>query len=405
MKKLRALAVLLVLGGAAAFGWYTYGQPEAATAPTTATVTRGTVEETVLASGNLQASAIVSVGAQVSGRIDTLAVKLGDTVKAGDLIAQIDSLDQENAVKTAEASLANAQAQLRAQQATVTLAQQAMDRAAQLATQKLASQADYDSAAADLEKAKAQVDALNAQIDQATLAVESAKLDLSRTKITAPMDGTVVAIVAEAGTTVNASNSTPTIVKIADLDTMIIKAQISEADITKVAPGQSAYFSILGEPQTRIEATLLSTEPAPTAITTSDTAASSDSAVYYNGVFEVQNPDHKLRIAMTAEITIVLEKADNALVISSSLLGTPDRNGKYTVTVYDPATGETSPRAITVGLNNNILAEVTAGLKEGDAVVTSAGATVTAAKSTNTRSGTASLLGGMGGPPSGGPGM
>ena len=118
---------------------------------------------------------------------------------------------------------------------------------------------------------------------------------------------TLIAVLVTEGQSVNANQTSPTIVKIADLDTMIIKAQISEADVTKVAPGQNATFTILGDPSTKIPATLLSVEPAPDAITTSDTGLSStDNAVYYNGLFSVANPDHRLRIAMTAQVTITI---------------------------------------------------------------------------------------------------
>ncbi|HEY4202216.1 MAG TPA: efflux RND transporter periplasmic adaptor subunit [Devosiaceae bacterium] len=362
------LAVVVVAGGAA---WWMFSSPKAAPEPTTVEVTRGNVEQTVLASGALQAKSVTSVGAEVSGRIETLHVKLGDNVQKGDLIAEIDSLNQENAVKAAEASLANIKAQKQAKLADVTQTQQALDRAKQLSGQKLVSQADLEAAQALLDSANAQIASLDAQISQANLAVDSANLNLSRTKIIAPASGTVVAVLVTEGQTVNANQTTPTLVKIADLDTMIIKAQISEADVTRVAPGQKAYFTILGEPDQQIDATLLSLEPAPDAITTADSGiASDDSAVYYNGLFQVDNPDHRLRIAMTAKVTIVLRSAQNALTIPSSALGTPGKNGAYMLRVLDAETGEVTPRKVTVGLNNNIVAEITDGLKEGDRVVT-----------------------------------
>ena len=363
------LALIVVAGGAA--WWFMFSAPQAATEPATIEVSRGDVQETVLASGTLEAKSVTSVGAEVSGRIETLHVKLGDTVKEGDVIAEIDSLNQENDVKAAEASLANIKAQKLAKQADVVQAQQALDRASRLVGQKLMSQADFEAAQATLDAANAQIDALDAQISQAELAVDAANLNLSRTRITAPVAGTVVAVLVTEGQTVNANQQTPTIVKIADLDTMIIKAQISEADVTRVAPGQHAYFTILGEPDNQIDATLLSVEPAPDAIADADTGiSSSDDAIYYNGLFQVDNPDHRLRIAMTAKVTIVLKEAKDALTISSSLLGDKGPNGKYEVRVYDPASKTVRPTPITVGLDNNIVAEVTSGLKEGDLVVT-----------------------------------
>ena len=362
------LVTLVVLGGAG-FGawWYFLAAPEAATVPNTVVVGRGDIERTVLASGVLEANSLVSVGAEVSGRIEAVHVALGQEVKKGDLIAEIDSLDQENAVKTAQAVLAGIEAQQRSQEATLAKAEAALARNQQLNANSLVSQTDLETAQAAVDSAQAQIDQLAAQIAQSELSVESAELDLARTRIVAPSDGTIVALLVDEGQAVNASSSIPTIVKIADLDTMVIKAEISEADVVRVEAGQRVYFTILGEPDVKIDATLREVEPAPTSIS-SDTA-SSDSAVYYNGLFDVPNPDHKLRISMTAQVTIVLDEVEDALVLSSGLVSRKDAQGNTMVAVYDPASQTIEPRRIEVGLNNNVMAEITSGLSEGEQVV------------------------------------
>jgi macrolide-specific efflux system membrane fusion protein len=390
------IAVVVVVAGGAAFAGLRYWAPsQAAVEPPTVIVERGDIEQTVLASGALEANSVTSVGAEVSGTIETLSVKLGDVVKKGDPIAQIDSVNQENAVKSAEASLANMKAQLSAKQADLKTAQAAVDRSDKLAAQNLLSDADMMTAQATLASAQAAIAGLEAQISQSELAVDSAKLDLERTKITAPVDGTVVAVLVTQGQSVNASQTAPTIVKIADLDTMLIKAQISEADITRVQPGQSATFTILGDPKTRINATLLSIDPAPNAITTSDTGLSdSDNAVYYNGIFSVANPDHRLRIAMTAQVTIVIQHKKGVLTLPASALGTAGRDGLYRVGVFDPATNTTRMAEVSVGLNNNITAEITEGLSEGDRVV--AGSSTLSTRS-GTSGGTGAARTGLGG--------
>lgn len=360
---------VLVVAGAAAGGWWYWAAPKAATVPTTVAVTRGNIEQTVLASGVLQANSLVSVGAEVSGRIDLVNVKLGQDVKKGDLLAEIDSLNQVNSIKAAQAALSAIQAQKRAQQATLVQARSTLARNTQLSGNSLVSKTELESAQTAVDSSLAQIDQLDAQIAQAELTIESAQLNLSRTKILAPNDGTVVALMVEAGQTVNANQATPTIVKIADLDTMVINADISEADVVRVTAGQRVYFSILGEPDKKIEATLREIEPAPSSITSD--SASSDAAVYYNGLFAVPNPDHKLRISMTAQVTIVLDDAQNAMLLPSGLLTHKDHEGNTVVSVYDPATEQTSPRSVQVGLNNNIMAEVKSGLDEGDLVVAS----------------------------------
>lgn len=395
MKWLLALVVLGAAGGGA--GWYFLVQPEAAVVPTTVAVERGTIEQTVLASGVLQANSLVAVGAEVSGRINAVHVKLGQAVKAGDLLVELDSLDQENAIKTAEAVLAGIEAQKRAQEATLVKAQAALTRSQTLSASSLVSQTDLDTAEAAVDSALAQIDQLDAQVAQSELSVESAQLNLSRTKITAPSDGTVVALLVEVGQTVSANQTVPTIVKLADLDTMVIKAEISEADVVRVEAGQRVYFTILGEPDVQIDATLREVEPAPTSIS-SDTA-STDTAIYYNGLFDVPNPDHKLRISMTAQVTIVLAEAQDALVLSSALVTRKDPQGNVMVMVYDPASESVEPRRIEVGLNNNIMAEIKSGLSEGEQVVSGGAGVARASSAQRTPGGPGGMGMMMGGPP------
>jgi len=363
---------LVVIGVGGWFGWQRYVASQARAVPDTVAVARGDVQQTVLANGILQSNTLVSVGAQVSGRIEKLDVKVGDVVKAGDQIAEIDPSDQQNAVKTAQAALAIANAQLQSQQATVKQDQAALDRMNALLAKGVETQADQETAQATLDVAKAQIDVINAQIQQAKLNVDSAQLNLSRTSITAPSAGTVVSLLVDEGQTVNAVQSSPTIIKLADVSSMIIKAQISEADVPRVKPGQPVYFTILGEPDNKINATLLSIDPAPDSIATdSDTTTpSTTAAIYYNGLFQVPNPDGKLRIDMTANVTVVLAEAKDALTVPSSALTKTPRGG-YLVGVYDPATGKVQPKRVTVGINNNVTAEIQSGLNEGDQVVAS----------------------------------
>src|SRR5690606_15864713 len=166
---------------------------------------------------------------------------------------------------------------------------------------------------------------------------------------------TVVAVLVDEGQTVNANADAPTLVMLADLDEMIVRAEISEADVPRVHPGQRVYFTILGDPDTPIEAMLLDVEPAPESITSG--TSTSGNAVYYSGRFVVPNPDHVLRISMTAQVTIVLDEARDVIVIPSSALVSAGPRGSF-VRVYDAATEEIEMRPVEVGLNNNILAEI-----------------------------------------------
>lgn len=368
-KATRSSAIALVIVTLSGAGWMMLGDTEPRAAPATVAAKTGNVEETVLASGALEAKSVVSVGAEVSGRIEKIKVKLGDQVRKGDLVVTIDSQNQQYALKTAEAALANVKAQREEQAVALSQAEVALKRSQELSAKKLVSDLDLETAQANVASAKAKLAGLDAQVEQAGLAVDTAKVNLERTQITAPTDGTVVAVLVSEGQTVNANQTAPTLIKIADLDTMEIKAQISEADVTRVRAGEKAYFSILGEPNKPIDAKLLSIEPAPTDIETSDTGlATNDSAVYYNGIFEVKNPDHRLRIAMTAQVTIIVDDANGVLTVPSGAV-VKGRGGKAYVLVYDPATEKSERRAVTVGLDNDVVAEIRSGLEPGEKVL------------------------------------
>ena len=344
----------------------------------TATAALADLEQAVLATGTVQAFKQVSVGAQASGQIKSLKVALGDTVKKGQLVAEIDSLTQQNNLRTAEAGLANVQAQLLVQKATLQQAELTYQREKTLLAADASARATFEAADAALQTARAQVAAAQAQSNQAQVAVSTARLNLGYTQILAPIDGVVVALVAQEGQTVNANQSTPTIIKLARLDTITVKAQISEADVVRVKPGQRVYFTILGAPDKRYTTTLRTVEPAPDSILT-DTAATttSTSAIYYNGLLDVPNPEGQLRISMTAQVNIVLNEAKQVLSIPSAALGDRDREGRTSVRVVD-SDGQAVPRSVKVGLNNNVNVQILEGLAVGERVVVGEASTAAA---------------------------
>ena len=320
-----------------------------------------------MASGSLQAFRQVSVGAQVSGQVKNLYIKLGDQIKKGQLIAQIDAITQQITLKNNQAAVANLEAQKRVNQANLQLAQAQSARMQVLLKSQAVSKTDADTAQATLKVSEANVAATDAQIQQAQLQVNNAQEILGYTRITAPMDGTVVAIVTEQGQTVNANQTAPTIIKLAKLDTLTVRAQISEADVVKVKPSQVVYFTILDNPDKRYYAKLRSIEPAPESIAM-DTTMTTTAAVYY-GLFDVPNPDGILRIDMTAQVYIVLANGKNVLQIpSAALSGKTTADGTQAIRVLD-AKNHVSTRNIKVGLNNRINAEVISGLQEGEKVI------------------------------------
>lgn len=407
-----ALGVLII----AALGWMFF-KPKAQTPQyISAEVSRGDIEDSVLATGVLEATKMVSVGAQVSGQVKKMYVQLGDQVKQGQLIAQIDSIRQENEKKTADANIKNQQAQLAVQQANLAKVEAEYKRQQAMFSQDATSRAELEAALANFKTAQAQIASINAQIEQSRLTLATAKEDLGYTRIVAPMDGTIVAIVTEEGQTVNANQTAPTIVKLAKLDTMTIKAQISEADVMKVEKGQTVYFTTLGNSDKKHYAKLRQVEPAPNSIntetTSSNSSSTSNAAVYYNALFDVPNEDGKLRIDMTAQVYIVLADAKNALTIPAAAIQTQRGNrsakggqgsgsseqakksdgdkaqrpkrlelseeekalvaqGKASTGMVRvlQADGSTQPQPVLIGLNNRVTAQVLKGLKQGDQVV------------------------------------
>jgi macrolide-specific efflux system membrane fusion protein len=369
------LLLTIALTVIAATGAYFYFRGEQPPAAMTAPVSRGDVESTVLANGTVESNNLVSVGAQVSGQLKTLKVALGNTVKAGQLVAEIDSLPQQNTLRNKTAALAAVRAQKLAKEASHRQAELAYKRQMQMLQGDAASRADFENAEAILNVTKAEIAALDAQIEQAKIAVDTAQLDLGYTKINSPIDGVVVAIVTKEGQTVNANQSAPTIIKVARLDRMTIKVEISEADVVRVKPGQRVYFTILGEPDNRYPAELGSIEPAPESISkdsssssAASTTSSSSTAIYYLGILDVPNTEGKLRISMTTQVNIVLAEAKNVLVVPAAALGQKNNEGRYTVRV-ETATGKLEDQWVRIGLNNNVQAEILEGLQEGQRVV------------------------------------
>ncbi|QYM97138.1 efflux RND transporter periplasmic adaptor subunit [Dickeya ananatis] len=347
----------------------------------TAAVDVRDLQQTVLADGTVNARKLVSVGAQVSGQIKALHVALGDKVKQGQLLADIDDLTQQNTLQDSKAALDNIQAQLASKLATLRNNQRNWQRQQRLMQTGVGVQADYDSAQTTLEATEADIHALEAQIVRAKIAVNTAQVNLAYTKIVSPIAGTVVALPVEQGQTVNAVQSAPTIAKIASLDTMTIEAKISEADVINVKTGMPVWFTILGNPRQRYQAVLRAIEPAPESISSdssttsssrtsssSTSSSSSSSAIYYNGLFDVANPDETLRISMTAQVYILLSEAKHATVVPISAL--QNRQGKWFVQVVRP---QSPPqwREVTPGISDSAYIQLLSGVQPGEEVVIS----------------------------------
>lgn len=359
------LAVALVAG----VGLYAVQAPAEAPHYVTATVQRNDIENAVLATGLLEGIRQVDVGAQVSGQLKSLKVKLGDKVSKGQWLAEIDPVVLQNTLRQAEVDEEKLRAERRSTLAKVKQTRRIFERYRELQSDASISRQDFENAESEYEVQQANLLSLDAQIKSAQVQIDTARVNLGYTRIIAPIDGNVVGIVTQQGQTVIAQQLAPVILKLANLDTMTIKAQVSEADVIHISPGQPVYFTILGEDK-RYFGTLRSTEPAPQNYLDSDGAGASrqNSAVFYNALFEVPNADHRLRIAMTAQVRIVLDTATGVLTVPVAALGPRNEDGSFEVRVLD-ARGHAQARNVRAGINNNVQVEIKQGLGEGDRVV------------------------------------
>ena len=372
-KRFFILLGLAVAAGAAYYFFSSNSKQE--TTYLTESVTRGNVEKTVVASGSVESVNEVDVGAQVSGKITKLYVKLGQEIKKGEMIADIDSTTQINTLNTKKAALVSYQAQLKAKKTAYDVALSSYNRLSKLYTQKATSLDSLNSAKSTLDNAKAEMEAIEANIKQAEIEVNTAETNVGYTKITAPMDGTVISVPVSEGQTVNANQTTPTIVTIADLSQMKIKPEISEGDITKVKAGQEVSFTILSDSQTVYHSVIDSVDPANT--TTSDSSSTSSlssssssttSAIYYYANVLIDNPDRTLRIGMTTENNIKIANAKDVLLVSNMAIQKCD--GKSFVNVLNDK-NQPEPREVEIGVQNDFKTEIKSGLNEGEKVIVS----------------------------------
>lgn len=349
--------VLLALIG---YGVYRFTYVEPPTYMTALPSVRD-IKQQVYATGTVAGKVEVDVGAQVSGQIKKLYVERGDRVQSGDLLCEIDPEIQENDLRRAQAEEKLIAAQIASKEAQIKMLRSEHQRQQRLLKTDATSAQTAEQAAAQYEMALADLDALKAQYDQAVISVDDATTNLGYTRIVAPMDGTVYAIPVEEGQTVNANQTTPTILKLATLDTMTVEAEISEADVVKVKPGMPCRFTIMGLPNRYFEANLRSIDPAPASAestsSSSTSSSSSSEAIYYNALLDVDNAEGILRIDMTAEVEITIAAVTGVQAIPISAVQNESADG--TATVYQLlAQGQINPVTVELGIRDDQYVQV-----------------------------------------------
>lgn len=382
---LLALAVLVLFGGWKL--WRHFVPADGMDANVYATVERGDIEDLVAATGSLQPRDYVDVGAQVSGQLESILVEVGSEVKEGDLLAEIDAEQSAARVDASRAQLRAQQAQLLQQEAQLAKAERDFQRQQNLMKEEATTTGALQDAETTLQTSRASIAALRAQMQQLQASMRVDEANLKFTRIYAPMTGTVVSIDARQGQTLNTNQQAPTILRIADLSTMTVQTQVSEADVGKLTVGMNAYFTTLGGQGRRWYGKLLKIEPTPTV---------TNNVVLYNALFEVPNDNRSLLTQMTAQVFFVVAEAHDVLVVPVSALamrrpqgpgrgesgaGGPGRGGPggpmamrqggprtAAVQVLQPD-GSLATREVQVGVSDRVHTEVLSGLEAGDRVL------------------------------------
>ncbi len=341
---------------------------------TTVTVSRGNIENSVTALGTLQPRRYVDVGAQASGQIRKIHVEAGDQVQEGQLLVEIDPSTQKAKLDASRYAIENLKAQLQEQKAQHELARQKYQRQQRLAAGNATREEDVQTAKAELSATQARMDMFQAQILQAQASLRSDEAELGYTRIYAPMTGTVVAVDARVGQTLNAQQQTPLILRIAKLSPMTVWAEVSEADIGHVKPGMTAYFTTLSGGNRRWTSTVRQILPIPpkplnetqgSGSPNSSSKSGSGRVVLYTVLLDVDNGDNALMAEMTTQVFFVAAAVKDALTVPvAALQGTASADKQIARVVAQ--NGRIEEREVRLGISDRLRVEVLEGLHEGD---------------------------------------
>jgi HlyD family secretion protein len=302
-KKVLIIIAVLVVVLAAILALKPFNKKESAVSFDTVKVEKGNINNTVTATGTIEAITTVNVGTQVSGILQHVYVDFNDNVKKGQLLAKLDETPLRTQLDQSQSQVDQAQAQLNLQEST-------FNRLKPLYEKNLIAQTDYDQALFNYENSKA-------SLSNAKSALARAKVNLDYATITSPIDGVVLNRAVEEGQTVAASFSTPTLFTIVnDLTQMEVQTSVDEADIGKVTEGQRIEFTVDAYSDMKFEGTVAQVRLQP--VTTNN-------VVTYVVILRAPNPEKKLRPGMTASATIFVEEKSGTLTLSGKAVRfTPD---------------------------------------------------------------------------------
>jgi HlyD family secretion protein len=364
-----AAIILIIIASVILFN-RTGSGPEFRTDP----VTRGDIQQTVTATGTVNAVTTVLVGTQVSGTIKTLYVDFNSRVKKGQLIARIDPSTFESQVQQAQANLFANQANVAKAEASLVDAKRTFDRNTELFAKNLIPRSDLDTAETNYQTNKALVTVAKAQVDQTKAALNLSKQNLAYTGIISPVNGVVISRAVDVGQTVAASFQTPTLFTIAeDLTKMQIDTNVAESDIGGVKVGQNVEFTVDAYPDTTFKGKVWQIRQAPITV---------QNVVTYDVVIQVNNSDLKLMPGMTTNVSIILNIRQGVLRITNASLrfrfsdkSAGAGGGAIAAEKKGPAiwvleNGKPKRVSVTLGISDGNHTEIVSGdLKEGQQVI------------------------------------
>jgi macrolide-specific efflux system membrane fusion protein len=313
----RALVLAVIAGAAGAwFAWVTIWGAEKPPELTTAEVSRGDLEVTISSAGKIRPRDSVAVGAQVSGQLRQLLVEPGDEVERGQLLARIDATIAETNVEASRAQLRELEASRKQQQAALDLSRANFGRAKMLYDNDAIARAEFEAAEAEYKVAEGRLEAINAQISRQASTLRAQQATLEFTNIYAPISGTVVSVAAVEGQTLNAAQTAPTILTLADLSVMTVETDVSEADVLRILPGQEAWFTTLGDGTRRWPSVVRQVLPTPEVL---------NDVVLYKALLDVDNPESRLKPQMTAQVFFLTGAARDAVLVPVTALQSAPR--------------------------------------------------------------------------------
>jgi len=360
------IAALLVYGLSRA-GW---SAPKPATAPQTVTVAPADITQTVQASGLLQPKVKVDIGAQLGGQIRKLHVQLGQRVKAGALLVTLDPDAAQNAVQQARAALAQQAATMKRTGVEMEAARLESRRQRRLLDGNATTAFERDQADTALAKFEAEYEGQQATLEQRRADLADKQLKLSYTHVHAPMDGEVVAIAVQEGQTVSALQASPTLLTLAQLGQMTVRARVAEAEVGLVQPGQAARLTTLSAQARRYEGRVQVIQPIPERI---------GNGLFYNVLFDIDNGDRQLLSDMTVQVDLEVARARQVPALPIVALDRRDGDGRYAVRVLG-AQGQEATRHVRIGIRDEAHAQVLDGLQPGERVLLAPAAAASSAR-------------------------